>query len=79
MIAVDSQDWRTTMDNERLNYLELAKKLRVKPPTIRSWQLQGMPYIPCGHLRFYNLAAVEQWLRERDNAKQAAKKEQVAA
>lgn len=58
----------------RLNYVELAKELRVKPCTIRAWQRQGMPYIPCGRLRFYNLEAVEQWLRERDGAKKAEAK-----
>jgi phage terminase Nu1 subunit (DNA packaging protein) len=61
------------MSDERLTYQELASKLRVKPCTIRFWQSLGCPYEPCGRLRFYNLASVQAWLRERDAAKQAAK------
>jgi phage terminase Nu1 subunit (DNA packaging protein) len=61
-------------ETARLTYTELAKKLRVQPCTVRAWQTQGLPYIPCGRLKFYDFTVVEAWLRERDSAKQAAKK-----
>jgi phage terminase Nu1 subunit (DNA packaging protein) len=71
------------MNDERLNHRELAANLRVQPCTIRFWTRLGLPYEPAGKLRFYNLTAVKAWLRERDEAKQRAKKarqqEQIAA
>ena len=64
---------------DRLTYEELAKVLRVRPCTVRSWQMKGLPYVPCGRLKFYDLAAVQAWLRERDEAKRQAKQRQQAA
>lgn len=58
----------------RLTATELATALRVKVCTIRAWQRMGIPYAPCGRLRFYSLAAVEHWLRERE-AQRLAKQE----
>lgn len=59
------------MDAERLNHKELAIRLRVQPSTIRAWQRQGMPYMPCGRLRFYNFHDVQQWLIEREAVRKA--------
>src|SRR5262245_18624948 len=64
---------------DRLTYEELAKVLRVKPCTVRAWQRRGLPAIPCGRLKFYNWAAVEAWLRERDHAKRLVKQQRQAA
>jgi len=63
------------MSDERLNYAELAKILRVRPMTIRTWTQHGLPYVPTGGKRYYNLAEVEAWLREMEAAKQRAKRE----
>jgi phage terminase Nu1 subunit (DNA packaging protein) len=52
--------------SERLTAKELATALRVKICTIRAWQRTGIPYQPCGRLRFYSLTAVETWLRDRE-------------
>lgn len=60
--------------NDRLICSELAEKLRVKSCTVRAWQRQGMPYIPCGRLRFYNLQSVENWLRKREEERKGGKK-----
>jgi phage terminase Nu1 subunit (DNA packaging protein) len=58
------------MQFERLTYQELATLLRIQPCTVRSWMRLGCPYIPCGRLRFYSLAAVQQWLNAREAKKQ---------
>ena len=65
--------------NDRLTYWELAQELLISPSTVRAWTRKGLPYLPCGRLRFYRLAAVEKWLRTRDAARRAAKKSQKLA
>jgi len=67
------------VSDERLNHKELTEKLRVRPCTVRFWTRLGMPYEPAGRLRFYNLADVKAWLRERDEARRAARRGQPAA
>lgn len=62
------------MANERLTFDELAAILRVQPCTIRSWAMRGLPCVPAGRLRFYNLAEVEAWLREVDRTRAPRKK-----
>jgi hypothetical protein len=52
--------------SDRLTAEELAKALRVSLAAIRQWTREGIPYLPCGRLRFYDRHGVEAWLRERD-------------
>ena len=52
-----------------LKATELAKELKVSVAAIRAWQRQGIPFIPVGRLRRYDLDAVLEWLRKRARAK----------
>jgi hypothetical protein len=61
--------------SDRLTATELATALRVKVCTIRAWQRMGIPYQPCGRLRFYSLSAVEDWLKDRE-ARRLAQRQQ---
>jgi phage terminase Nu1 subunit (DNA packaging protein) len=45
---------------------ELRQVLKVSLATIRAWQRQGLPYVPCGRLRRYVVADVLHWLQERE-------------
>lgn len=53
---------------------ELAKALKVKLVTIRSWTSQGAPYIACGRLRRYRLPSVLEWLQGREEERQARRR-----
>ena len=54
---------------------ELAEELKVGVAAIRAWQRRGVPYIPVGRLRRYDLSAVLNWLQERENIRPAKKEE----
>lgn len=47
---------------------ELARALRIKPPTLRYWRQRGLgpAYIKLNGRVIYRQSAVEAWLRERE-------------
>jgi hypothetical protein len=61
--------------SDRLTAVELAEELRVKVSTIRAWQRTGIPYQPCGRLRFYSLSSVQAWLQQREDVRLRAKQQ----
>jgi excisionase family DNA binding protein len=63
------------MENEEfLTASELAAWLKVKLPTVRRWQLEGLPCFRVGRLVRYEPARVRLWLEQR-----AQKRNQQAA
>jgi hypothetical protein len=62
--------------SDRLTAAELATALRVRTCTVRAWQRMGIPYTPCGRLRFYSLSAVQAWLDMREAQRLARHQEQ---
>lgn len=67
----ENKRWRTAS--------EIAKHFGVKEPTIRIYTRLGMPCLRFSRTVRFDAAEVERWLRKRNDAKQAAKKEQLAA
>ena len=75
---VKTQTTEPPLRLDRLTYEELARVVRVRPCTVRSWTRSGLPYRPAGRLKFFNLEEVDAWLRARDQAKRAQKEQQAA-
>ena len=53
------------MNGELFTAREIASWLKVKLPTIRKWQRQGLPCLRAGRLCRYDKAEVRAWLEER--------------
>jgi len=53
-------------DTEILTAHGLAAALKIKLPTVRKWQSEGLPYLAAGRLRRYRLEEVVAWLQERE-------------
>jgi len=54
--------------NQSPEYLDaggLCSKLKISVPTLRKMLEAGLPFLRCGELRRYNLAAVESWMASR--------------
>jgi phage terminase Nu1 subunit (DNA packaging protein) len=56
-------------DTEILTAGRLAVALKIKLPTVRKWQTEGLPYLAAGRLRRYRLEAVVAWLDQREAAR----------
>lgn len=61
-------------NSKLLTAAELAKELKVSLAAIRVWQGLGLPHVPVGRLRRYNLENAIGWLRDRDEKRRLAKK-----
>jgi hypothetical protein len=55
--------------DQMLTALELANWLKVKVPTVRRWQLEGLPCFHVGRLCRYEPARVRLWLEQREQAR----------
>lgn len=54
------------MENEEfLTASEVASWLKVRLPTVRRWQMQGLPCFRVGRLVRYEPARVRMWLEQR--------------
>jgi phage terminase Nu1 subunit (DNA packaging protein) len=58
---------------------DLAHTLNCSLAAVRDWTRKGLPYLPAGRLRRYDLGEVIQWLRERDRAKHPARADGFSA
>lgn len=59
------------MSEERsLTRQELCVKLRVSESTIRRLELDGLPFIPVGRSKRYDLAECKAWLKNNQQRKQ---------
>jgi excisionase family DNA binding protein len=61
------------MNGELFTAREIAGWLKIKLPTIRKWQLQGLPCLRAGRLCRYEKEQVREWLEERAAKREEAK------
>ncbi len=57
-------------EDRSLTRQELCVKLRISESTVRRLEIDGMPYIPLGRAKRYDLAECKAWLRSNQTRKQ---------
>ena len=57
-------------EDRSLTRQELCVKLRISESTVRRFELDGMPCIPLGRAKRYDLAECKAWLRTNQTRKQ---------